>query len=135
MTATLFVVDWMLDKWNTFKEGLTDIWGAIVDVIYNFVNNIIEMINRIIAALNTIQVEIPDWVPEFGGQTWGIDIEPVKKLDKEKDLLTSEQVRKEELKVSGEVTFLGVNNEGDVVAAVDAIWDQWMDKFALEVRR
>jgi len=138
LTATFYLVDWMLDKWNTFKEGLLDIWGGIVGFIYKFVNVINGLVNKIIGALNKIQVEIPEWVPEWGGKTWGIDIEPVKKLNKEKDLLTADQVReaeKKELEVSGKVTFEGVNNEGDLVAAVDAIWDQLMNKFALEVRR
>ena len=138
LTATFYLVDWMLDKWNTFKEGLLDIWGGIVGFIYKFVNVIIGLVNKIIGALNKIQVEIPEWVPEWGGKTWGIDIKPIKKLDKEKDMLTADQVReaeKKELEVSGKVTFEGVNNEGDLVAAVDAIWDQLMNKFALEVRR
>jgi len=138
LTATFYLVDWMLDRWNAFKEGLLDIWGGIVGFIYKFVNVIIGLVNKIIGALNKIQVEIPEWVPEWGGKTWGIDIKPIKKLDKEKDLLTADQVReaeKKELEVSGKVTFEGVNSEGDVVAAVDAIWDQLMNRFALEVRR
>lgn len=137
LTATLFVVDWMLTKWNAFKEGLTDIWGAIVDVIYNFVNNIISMINKIIEALNTIQVDIPDWVPGFGGRKFGIDIEPVKNLDREKELLTADQVRekqKQEMEIKGKITVEGVTADGDFVAAVDLIWDQLMQKFAVEGR-
>ena len=138
LTGTFYLVDWMLDRWNAFKEGLLDIWGGIVGFIYEFVNVIIGLVNKIIGALNKIQVEIPEWVPEWGGKTWGIDIKPIKKLDKEKDMLTADQVReqeKKELEISGKVTFEGVNNEGDLVAAVDAIWDQLMNKFALEVRR
>ena len=137
LTATLFVVDWMLTKWSAFKEGLTDIWGAIVDVIYNFVNNIISMVNKIIEALNTIQVDIPDWVPEFGGRKFGIDIEPVKNLDREKELLTADQVRekqKQEMEIKGKITVEGVTADGDFVAAVDLIWDQLMQKFAVEGR-
>lgn len=137
LTATLFVVDWMLTKWSAFKEGLTDIWGAIVDVIYNFVNNIISMVNKIIEALNTIQVDIPDWVPEFGGRKFGIDIEPLKNLEREKDLLTADQVRekqKQEMEIKGKITVEGVTADGDFVAAVDLIWDQLMQKFAVEGR-
>ncbi len=137
LTATLFVVDWMLTKWNAFKEGLTDIWGAIVDVIYNFVNNIISMVNKIIEALNAIQVDIPDWVPGFGGRKFGIDIEPVKNLDREKELLTADQVRekqKQEMEIKGKITVEGVTADGDFVAAVDLIWDQLMQKFAVEGR-
>jgi hypothetical protein len=37
-------------------------------------------INAIIGALNTIQMDIPDWVPMFGGQTWGINIPKVPML-------------------------------------------------------
>ena len=137
LTATLFVVDWMLTKWSAFKEGLTDIWGAIVDVIYNFVNNIISMVNKIIEALNTIQVDIPDWVPGFGGRKFGIDIEPLKNLEREKDLLTADQVRekqKQEMEIKGKITVEGVTADGDFVAAVDLIWDQLMQKFAVEGR-
>lgn len=135
LTATLFVVDWMLTKWDNFRDGLTDIWGAIVGMIYEFVNNIIGLVNKIIGALNTIQVDIPDWVPEFGGQSWGIDIKPIKKLDREKDLLTSEQVKeKQEMEIKGKITVEGVNTEGDFVASVDLIWDQLMQKFAVEGR-
>ena len=137
LTATFYLVDWMLDRWNAFKEGLLDIWGGIVGFIYEFVNVIIGLVNKIIGALNKIQIEIPDWVPEYGGQKWGIDMKPIKELNKEKDLLTADQVREQTVnhKIDGKVTFEGVNSEGDFVAAVDAIWDQLMDKFALEVRR
>jgi hypothetical protein len=127
----------MLTKWSAFKEGLTDIWGAIVDVIYNFVNNIISMVNKIIEALNTIQVDIPDWVPEFGGRKFGIDIEPLKNLDREKELLTADRVRekqKQEMEIKGKITVEGVTADGDFVAAVDLIWDQLMQKFAVEGR-
>jgi hypothetical protein len=117
-----------------------DVWTprAMFQFLIGKINPIIGLVNKIIGALNKIQIEIPDWVPEYGGQKWGIDIEPIKELDKEKDMLTADQVReaeKKEVEVSGKVTFEGVNSEGDVVAAVDAIWDQLMDRFALEVRR
>jgi len=29
-----------------------------------------DSVNKIIGALNKIQVEIPEWVPEWGGKTW-----------------------------------------------------------------
>ncbi len=137
LTATFYLVDWMLDKWNAFKEGLLDIWGGIVGFIYEFVNVIIGLVNKIIGALNKIQIEIPDWVPEYGGQKWGIDIEPVKKLNKEKELLTADQVRekqKQEMEIKGKITVEGVTADGDFVAAVDLIWDQLMQKFAVEGR-
>jgi TP901 family phage tail tape measure protein len=97
--GTIYLVSLMVEKWMAFKEGIIDVWESIVAAIFAFVNNIIDLVNIVISALNTIQVEIPDWVPEFGGQKFGIDIAPLEHLDREKQLLTGEQVREEEKKI------------------------------------
>ena len=65
-------------------EGLRDFFGQIINGYITgfeaFVNGIIGGVNAIIRALNKIQVDIPDFVPEFGGKTFGIDIAPVSKI-------------------------------------------------------
>jgi len=59
-------------------EGLRDFFGQIINGYISgfevFVNGIIGGVNAIIRALNSISVDIPDWVPEFGGKTFGINI-------------------------------------------------------------
>lgn len=72
--ATVKLTDVMLDKWTKFKGGLIDIWRAITGAIKGFINDQLRFINKLIDALNSIQVEIPDWVPGFGGQKFGIDL-------------------------------------------------------------
>ena len=34
-------------------------------------------VNKIVSALNTIQVTIPDWVPDIGGRSFGLHLNPV----------------------------------------------------------
>ncbi len=65
-----------------FWLGLTKIAGnGLISGFELAINGIIsmfeKMINWIIGGLNKISFEIPDWVPEIGGETLGIDIEEV----------------------------------------------------------
>ena len=61
-------------RWETFKTGFLNVWSGIVNGLKGYVNGIIRMVNTVIDALNTIQVDIPSWVPVYGGNTFGIDI-------------------------------------------------------------
>jgi phage-related minor tail protein len=74
ITATTNLTDGMITKWSNFKTGFMNIWTAIVGALKGYVNNIIGFINKLIDALNTIQVDIPSWVPIYGGNSFGIDI-------------------------------------------------------------
>lgn len=59
---------------------MRDTFNALVGIIKTPLNSIIGFINKVIDALNTIQVEIPDWVPVWGGYTFGINIPNIPKL-------------------------------------------------------
>lgn len=76
------ITSFAITKWDNFKTGFLGIWAAIVNGLKGYVNGVIRMVNKVIDALNTIQVEIPDWVPEIGGNTFGIDIPNVPYLAK-----------------------------------------------------
>lgn len=76
-TATTTLTTGMLEKWNTFKNGIIEIWRAITGAIKGFINDQLRFINKLIDALNSIQVEIPEWVPGFGGRTFGIELPSV----------------------------------------------------------
>lgn len=71
------ITNFAITKWENFKTGFLGIWSAIVGGLKAYVNGIIRMVNTVIDALNTIQVEIPDWVPGIGGNSFGIDIPSV----------------------------------------------------------
>lgn len=86
----VFTLNWE-QAWTGVKDIFAGIWdvlstviktpiNAIILVIESFVNLVISGLNAIIGALNKLSVTIPDWVPEFGGQTWGINISTIKEI-------------------------------------------------------
>lgn len=79
------------DTWTDMKESTIDIfedmWTGIKKVINSilagieaFVNGIITGFNKAIEAINTLAFDIPDWVPEVGGNTIGFSIPTLHKV-------------------------------------------------------
>ena len=73
-----FIVGVFTGDWTKAWEGVTEIfkgiWNNIVAIIEAAINFIIDGVNLLISALNTIHFEIPDWVPIIGGKSFGISI-------------------------------------------------------------
>lgn len=44
-------------------------------------NGVIDGINFIVRALNNLSFDIPDWVPKFGGKTFGFDIKELSNVE------------------------------------------------------
>ena len=63
----VFTGDWE-KAWNGLVEIFRGILNGIIDIYEGIVNGIID-------GLNHISIEIPDWVPELGGQTFGFNLE------------------------------------------------------------
>mgnify|MGYP000637707089 CR=1 FL=1 len=80
-----FIVGVFTGDWTKAWEGVTeifkDIWNNIVAIIEAAINFIIDGINLLISALNTIHFEIPDWVPIIGGKSFGISIPLVSQVE------------------------------------------------------
>lgn len=57
---------------NAFTTALSLAKGPI--------NGIISLVNSAIRGINGLSVTIPDWVPEVGGQTWGLNIPTIPNL-------------------------------------------------------
>ncbi|MDD4757184.1 MAG: phage tail tape measure protein, partial [Prolixibacteraceae bacterium] len=77
---TTNMITWVEGKFTSFKGFFLDIWAAIAGGVRGYINNMIGFVNKLIDALNSIKVEIPDWVPGFGGQKFGIDLPHVPAL-------------------------------------------------------
>ena len=81
-----FIAGVFTGDWKRAWEGVRDIFKGVFDSLYGIVkvplNMIIDAINRVIDALNSIRIDIPSWVPVFGGKTWGINIPKIPKLAK-----------------------------------------------------
>lgn len=76
---TTFTNGWR-NAWNGVKQIFTGIWDGIASAVRGPMNIIIDAINKVIRGLNKLQIDIPDWVPGFGGETWGINIPTVPRL-------------------------------------------------------
>lgn len=76
----VFTGDWTR-AWNGIVKIFKGIWNTILSIVGSVVNFIIDGINWLISKLNTIQISIPDWVPEIGGKSYGINISPVEKWE------------------------------------------------------
>ena len=58
---------------NALGQG----WTGFVNLFKSGANLVINAVNAIIDAINTIQFDIPDWVPQIGGQKWGANIRKI----------------------------------------------------------
>lgn len=71
--------------WNSVKSTTTSIFDGMVSAIKKAINSIIGAVNGMIkgivnginsaiSALNSISFDIPDWIPELGGMSFGLNI-------------------------------------------------------------
>ena len=80
-----FITGVFTGNWKKAWEGVKTIFKGVFDTLWNIVkfpmNLIISGINALIGGLNKISFKVPDWVPKFGGKTWGIQIPKIPKLE------------------------------------------------------
>ena len=76
------ISDYGISIWEHFVHRLANIWGGITGALKGFVNIFIQAINWVIRAMNKFKVTIPDWVPLYGGKTWGFNIPSIPYLHK-----------------------------------------------------
>lgn len=72
------VLDSIADKWKTAWDGmkstLKGIINGIIGIVQKMVDAVVGGINGVIDALNSIHVDIPSWVPKYGGSSFGLDL-------------------------------------------------------------
>ena len=90
---------WLTSTWTKIKdsavlifgvlsEKVTGIFNTLVNALKPYINTLINFfnvviggleraVNAVVKALNAIKVEIPNWVPEWGGKKVGFDLSPV----------------------------------------------------------
>ena len=83
----VFTGDWS-KAWEGIKNVFKGVWDSLVGIAKGPLNLVIGLINTALAAiegalnsvaraLNRISIKIPDWVPGFGGKTYGFNISTV----------------------------------------------------------
>lgn len=77
----VFTGNWS-KAWNGIKSIFKGVFSALVGLIKAPINGIIGIINGAINGLNSISVDIPDWVPLVGGTHFGLNIPTIPALAK-----------------------------------------------------
>lgn len=86
-----FVVGVFTGDWERAWQGIQNIVGGIFNGLFAIVkvplngiigllNMMIDAVNFLINGINKISVDIPDWVPGFGGKTFGFNIPNINKI-------------------------------------------------------
>lgn len=80
------VITTLAGTFRSVFQGVSDfmrsIFNGLVGIIRTPLNSIIGFVNQVIGALNSIKVDIPDWVPEWGGKSFGMNIPTIPALAK-----------------------------------------------------
>lgn len=63
--------------WNLLTSVLTAPINGAIGIINSFLQFVANGVNGLISLLNGLSIDVPDWVPGIGGQTWGFDLSPV----------------------------------------------------------
>lgn len=63
--------------WNGIKNAVKTPINAIIGFINGMVNGVVSGMNGMIAALNLLSFDVPDWVPLIGGKTFGFNISSI----------------------------------------------------------
>ncbi|WP_312117957.1 phage tail tape measure protein [Brevibacillus reuszeri] len=75
----VFTGDWE-GAWQGVKTIFTGIFDTLGAALTIPLNNAIALINRAIQSINTIKIDVPDWVPGMGGETFGFSIPELPKI-------------------------------------------------------
>lgn len=79
--AGVFTGDWKR-AWEGIKNFMKGIGDGLVAIFKGSINLIIDAFNFMIKKLNKLKIDIPDWVPLYGGETFGFTIPTIPKLAK-----------------------------------------------------
>lgn len=66
--------EWFRNLIYGFFDGLGAAFRALGNTFIFIANGIIDVFNMVKSALNTIAIDIPDYVPFVGGQRWGFNL-------------------------------------------------------------
>ena len=114
----------VLNIFNGIWSSIKGVINSIIGGIESMANAVIKGINGMIKALNNLSFDVPDWVPEIGGKTFGFNIPTISSISIPR-LATGGVVDQATVAMIGEAGQEAVvpleNNTG------------WMDKIAARI--
>lgn len=60
--------------WSGITSWFSGLWEGIIGIVKGYVNIYVWIFNKIISAINSVNIKIPDWVPGLGGKSFGVSI-------------------------------------------------------------
>ncbi|WGV57786.1 phage tail tape measure protein [Brevibacillus brevis] len=75
----VFTGDWGL-AWTGVKNVFTGIFETLGAALAAPINTGIDMINAALKGINSIKIDVPDWVPGYGGESFSFNIAPIPKV-------------------------------------------------------
>ena len=90
-TGLTYIKSKWTSMWNDLKVVVTvifsNIWSSIKGTINSILggiermaNGVVDGINKVIQTLNNLDIDIPSWVPQYGGQSLGFNIPYMSKI-------------------------------------------------------
>lgn len=128
-----FITGVFTGDWKKAWTGVKDIFKGIFDMLKSIVttpiNHIIDVLNGLIAGINKIKFDVPDWVPVIGGKKFGFDIPKIQKFENGGVLF------KETVGVMGEYNNARFNpeivsKESEMAAVFDGVMSKWANKLS-----
>lgn len=108
--------------WNIIKGVCNSILGGIESMV----NGVISGLNRMISALNNIKIEIPDWIPEFGGKKFGFNIPTVNEI-------SLPRLEKGGIVDQATIAMIGEGKSPEAIIPLDRTLTKYMAKAMKEV--
>lgn len=65
---------------SSVAEFIGGVFERYINTVKGIINGVISLINGAIGAINKLKVDIPDWVPKYGGSTFGLNIPKIPEL-------------------------------------------------------
>ncbi|PWK16061.1 phage tail tape measure protein [Tumebacillus permanentifrigoris] len=75
----VFSGDWG-KAWGGVSDIFTGIFSALGSILAAPINFAIDMLNLAIGGLNSVKINVPDWVPGIGGESFGVNIPQIPKI-------------------------------------------------------
>lgn len=63
--------------WNGISNTIKGVINGIIGFVNGMIRGIVSGINAVIGVLNRFKVNIPSWVPQFGGQSFGFNLSTI----------------------------------------------------------
>lgn len=72
--------DWK-KMWTDAKQLVKDIVNGILKIVETMANGVVDAVNGMIRALNSVHFDIPDWVPALGGKSFSLNLQEIGKVN------------------------------------------------------